>query len=146
MANHEYVSPYSIIDDRLRSSVMAAQGNRSIHEVHQRGFRPGKGHSSASFEPEFNDESFSSALDTITLVIECMCFEGAEGWEEKQRLVPARPRGRGPHPPQVILRDDRAVCGFSFSMMWSELRTWRVQLRDVHHRREAFDFFRLYCD
>ena len=115
MADDNYVSPYSMIDDRLRSSVMATQrDNKSTHEVHQRGFRRGKGHSSASFEPEFNDESFSSALDTITLVIECMCFEGTEGWDEKQRLVPARPRLQGPHPPQVILRDDRAVCGFSF--------------------------------
>ena len=52
MADDNYVSPHLIINNRLRSSVMAAQrDNRSIHKVHQRGFRPGKVHNFASFKP-----------------------------------------------------------------------------------------------
>ena len=88
---------------------MAAHAfNKSIDEVFER---------EARIKPRFDEDSFSGALGTITLIVEGLCVEGAEGWYEKQRIVPEvlriseRLRGASLAP---IVGNDRAVCDSFF--------------------------------
>ena len=85
---------------------MAAQENRSIAEVHERASR-----NLAPFVPDFDFDSFSGAVATITVVVEGVCFKGVGGWEGEGQLVPERPRGASTAP--IYLGTDRAVCDFS---------------------------------
>lgn len=120
MATDPYVSPYTV-DERTRNSVMAAQvGNNSIREVHDRESRHAK---LSNFKPHFDGDSFLGTLSTITTVVECLCFEGAEGWDQLQRLVPKTGRRSGDvfgrlNKPQGYWGDDRAVC---FFLLFSEV-------------------------
>lgn len=142
MADDDYVSPYTV-DDRTRRSVMAAQvSNKSIQEVQDGDFRRSTPRKFPRFQPEFNGDSFLSALSTITVVIEGLCFEGAEGWDEVQRLVPEKPRVSsrligGPSQPTVNFGNDRAVCGVSFEVMVSEL-TWKIECYETLLRERGF--------
>lgn len=143
MAANPYISPYTV-DERLHRSVMAAQlHNHTIHEVHQRDFRRSRPFKHVAFKPDFNEDSFSGALGTITVVIEGLCFEGAEGWTEVQMLMPERRRLSSqlfgaPSVAPILFGNDRAVCIFSFRLMASQLETWRVELRAACCGRDAF--------
>ena len=95
---------------------MAAQvGNKSIREVHDRESRRSK---ISKFKPRFDGDSFSGTLGTITTVIECVCFTGAEGWDDVQKLVPKTGRVLGgsfrTNVPQGYWGHDRAVGVLSF--------------------------------
>lgn len=113
MASHNYISPYTP-DERTRRSVFDAQmGRKPMREVYERDVQ----------KPEFNEEAFSNALTTITVVIQGLCFEGAEGWDEVQRLLPARPRVSirlfgGPAIAPIYSGSDRAVCHAFFSFLF----------------------------
>lgn len=115
MATDDYISPYTA-DERTRRSVMAALvENKSIHDVYERDARRTKPGKYPSFKPEFDGDSFSGALHIVTGVIEALCFEGAEGWDGVQRLVPQRQRLSarllgGPSVAPVRFGSDRAVC------------------------------------
>lgn len=77
----DYVTPH-ISDERLRRSVMAAQAGRtSIRDVYEREARRPPERWRLPFKPEFDEESFSSALGFVEVVVEGLCVEGAEGWE-----------------------------------------------------------------
>lgn len=102
----EYVSPYKVTK-RIRRSVMAAQSSRkSIHAAHQRDLHKSPKEWHPAFKPEFDGESFSSALGFATVVLEGLCFAGgAQGWDQKQQWS-GRPEG-----------DDRAVGDFLFLLL-----------------------------
>lgn len=122
MATEEYISPYAV-DKRTRQSVLAALvDNRSINDTHNRDSR----RATAKFRPAFNGESFASALGIITVVVEGLLIEGAGVGDGERRLIPERPRGSSRAP--IYLGTDKAVCDFSFGVMFSELETWRVEL------------------
>ena len=127
MASQPYISPY-LPDERTRRSVMAAQAfNKSIAEVFEH---------DARIKPRFDEDSFSGALGTITLIVEGLCVEGGEGWYERQIIVPEVPRiserlfwGASSAP---IEGNDRAVCDSSSMGSW--LLSWKYggfELRDV---------------
>ena len=121
MDSDDYVPPY-LSDDRIRASLMAAQANKSIQAVHDRDFRPSHLHQSPRFTLEFDGDGFSAAVARVTLVIEGLCFEGAEGWDETQCLMPERlrlsERSFGGPAVRPIVGNDRAVCdSFSFGVM-----------------------------
>lgn len=83
----DYVTP-RISDERLRRSVMAAQAGRtSIRDVYEREARRPPSRWRLPFKPEFDEESFSSALGIVEVVVEGLCVEGAEGWVERERSV-----------------------------------------------------------
>lgn len=97
---------------------MAAQAfNKSIDEVFEHDSR---------IKPRFDEDAFSGALGTITLIVEGLCLEGAEDWYEKQIIVPEVPRiserlfGGASLAP--IVGNDRAVCTSSFLCLW--LPSW----------------------
>lgn len=105
MASEHYISPYAP-DERTRRSVMAAQAyNKTMDEVYQHDSR---------IKPNFDNESFSGALGTITVSIEGLCLQGAKGWDEKQVLMPEVPRVSerlfGGASIAPIVGNDRAVC------------------------------------
>lgn len=106
-----YVSPYAV-DERTRRSVMVAQENKSIAEVHERDSRRIATAKYPPFKPEFDADSFSGALATVTVAVEGVCFEGVAGWEVRRLVVSERPRGQGFAP--SYLGNDRVVCDFSF--------------------------------
>lgn len=79
-AKDDYVTPH-ISDARLRRSVMAAQAGRtSIRAVYEREARRPPSRWRLPFKPDFDEESFSSALGFVEVVVEGLCVEGAEGW------------------------------------------------------------------
>ena len=127
MAANPYISPYTV-DERLHRSVMAAQlHNHTIHELHERESRRSRPSKHGAFKPDFNGDSFSGALGTITVVIEGLCFEGAEGWTEVQMLMPERRRLSSrlfgaPSAAPILFGNDRAVCICSFRLMASGWR------------------------
>ena len=123
--NDDYVTPY-INDERLRRSVMAAQvGRISIREVYEREARRPPSRWRLPFNPEFDEEAFSSSLGMVTVVVEGLCVEGAEGWTERERIVVENPRGVSrarlgwPAVAPVVFGSDRAVCYLFFSFLQS---------------------------
>ena len=98
---------------------MAAQAfNKSMDEVFEH---------DARIKPRFDGDSFSGALSTITVVIEGVCLEGAEGWYEKQILMAEVPRVSerllgGPSMAPIV-ENDRAVSDSFFLGLW--LLSWR---------------------
>lgn len=145
---------YYAVNDRLRTSVMLAQaGNNSLREAYESSSHP---RNRQAFKPEFNEESFSSALATITVVVEGLCFEGAGGWEVKQRLVVDKPRltmkfllGQSSNPPELV-GDDRAVSAFSFLSLELFFLSWEgeawVKRFLLRCGRDASYFLFLCCD
>ncbi len=119
---------------------MAAQGakggkggRQSIHEVHQRELRHFRNGMETGFMPAFDSEGFCSALWFITGVVEGLCLWGAEGWDERQRLVPdgamrvllTSRRSLGlPSAPPILVGDDRAVRYLTLACFWR----WCVEL------------------
>ena len=84
-----YISSY-LPTERTRLSVMAARSNnKTIHEVYEDDSR---------LKPHFDEESFSGALGTVTVMIEGVCLAPVAG-------------------------SDKAVCGSSFFRL--RLRCWR---------------------
>ena len=102
----DYVTPH-ISDERLRRSVMAAQAGRtSVRDVYEREARRPPSRWRRPFKPEFDEESFSSALGFIEVVVEGLCVEGAEGWVGRERSVGGD---------LGVERSDRAVGWLLFS-------------------------------
>ena len=98
---------YYTVDERTRRSVMAAQRTRSINEVHES--------SRARFSRDFDQNAFLATIGNVEAVIEGMCLNGTQGWEDVTRLQPDIPRlsswlVRGDSVPPVLLGHDRAVC------------------------------------
>ena len=122
----DYVSPYQVTD-RIRRSVLAAQlPGKSINYAHQQDARRSENSQRPAFQPVFDGEAFSGALGTISVVLEGLCLQGAEGWDERVSLVRGKPRPgvKVARVPRVLLGSDRAVCGlffyFSFSVCDTE--------------------------
>ena len=98
---------YYTVDERTRRSVMMAQGPRSINEVHES--------SRARFSREFDENAFLASIGNLEAVIEGLCLNGTNGWDEVSRLQPDVPRlssrlVEGNGVPPVLLGHDRAVC------------------------------------
>ena len=91
----DYVTPH-ISDERLRRSVMAAQAGRtSVRDVYEREARRPPSRWRRPFKPEFDEESFSSALGFIEVVVEGLCVEGAGEWVERDLGVERSDRAVG---------------------------------------------------
>ena len=112
----DYVSPYQVTD-RVRRSVLVAQlPEKSISYAHQEDARRSAHGQRPTFQPVFDGEAFCSALGTISVVVEGLCHQGAEGWDERVNLVRGarRPGVAAARVPRVLLGSDRAVCGLFF--------------------------------
>ncbi|CAD6581323.1 MAG: hypothetical protein ASARMPREDX12_000425 [Alectoria sarmentosa] len=138
MAANPYISPYTV-DERLHRSVMAAQlHNHTIHELHERESRRSRPSKHGAFKPDFNGDSFSGALGTITVVIEGLCFEGAEGWTEVQMLMPERRRLSSrlfgaPSAAPILFGNDRATLS-----LYDPLENLEEMLKTFLNRVEAW--------
>ena len=65
---------YYTVDERTRRSVMAAQGTRSINEVHES--------RRARFPRAFDQNAFLATIRKVEGVVEGICLHGNEGWNE----------------------------------------------------------------
>ncbi|KAM0794716.1 hypothetical protein BDR22DRAFT_967478 [Usnea florida] len=96
---------YYTVDERTRRSVMAAQGMR-IDEVHEA--------SRERLSRDFDQNAFLATIGNVEAVIEGMCLNGTQGWEDVTRLQPDVPRlssrlVEGDSVPPVLLGHDRAT-------------------------------------
>ena len=102
---------YYTVDERTRSSVMAAQGSsgsRSISEIHNS--------TRGRFSQAFDQSASLATIGNVEMVIEGICLNGAKGWEIVTRLQPGILSRLvvGDTVPPVIWGHDRAVCDIFF--------------------------------
>ena len=105
---------YYEADERTRRSVMAAQGtggSRSISEIHNS--------TRGRFSQAFDQSAFLATIGNVQMVIEGICLDGTNGWDEVQRLQPDILRRssrllQGDSVRPVLSGHDRAVCSTFF--------------------------------
>ena len=102
---------YKTVDEGTRRSVMAAQSQKSIDEVHRSKCQ--------TWSQEFDQNAFLATIGKVEDVIEGLAMHGAVGWEEPSRLQSDNPRqssrlSEGSSVPPVLWGHDRAVCDTFF--------------------------------